>query len=89
MRTTKIECLEKDAEGDIVADGIEPVPYDTDIVSSQGCHVHLWLGERVKDKDLLKTVSRIARYNRDVVSMSYSDGAPTGYWARQTMGWNT
>jgi hypothetical protein len=89
MRPRKITCPGIAAEGDIIAEGIDPVPYDTDIVSSQGCHIHLWLGNREVTPDLLTKLTRIARWNRDIVSVSYSDGAPIDYWARQTMSWNT
>lgn len=90
MRSPReVPCPVAKAEGDIAAEGIDAVPYDTSTVNSRGCHVHLWLGRREATAGLLKTLTAIARANRDVVSISYSTGEPTGYWARTRMSRNT
>lgn len=58
-------------------------PYDTELVSSEGCHMHVWLGDRTgaAAKDLAANLARKANDFRDVVSFSWSEGVSAGYWA--------
>lgn len=76
----RIPCPSTKAEG--LCDG---VPYDTQIVSADGCCVHFWMGDDSKNKERLQKLISIARYNRDVVQITFSDGAPDGFWANQEM----
>lgn len=86
MKARKIEDpSDNRAEGVFVLkDGTE-IPFDTNIVSSQGCHCHFWLGgEKVEEHErMLVEVMRIARDTRDVVSASYSLNKNEGFWTRE------
>ena len=88
MKVHIIEHVEEKAEGDCLG-----LPYNTEIISSQGCEVLFWLGERdpkaPETKALLERAIRIARYWRDVVRVIACPGQPTGYWARDNMGEDT
>lgn len=76
----RIDCPEAKAEG--LIDGH---PYDTQLVSINGVAFHIWLGDKTPTRAALQRLERIARYNRDVVYMTFSDGQPTGFWAQQDM----
>lgn len=63
------------------------VPYDTQLVSSDGVAVHFWL-TFVSSAALthLERCIRVVRNHRDVVAVTYSAGEPTGFWARSDIG---
>lgn len=81
----RIPCPEAKAEGDILIPGQDPIPFDTQIISRDGCAIHLWMGKRDQDSALRSEAVRIANYCRDVVEVTYSIGAPTGYWAHSNL----
>lgn len=82
----RIACPEARAEGAIfTSNNVATIPYDTDIVSADGCAIHLWMGERANDMALVREALRIAHRHRDIVQATYSGGNPTGYWASSTM----
>lgn len=78
MRVSKIECLKNKAEGTIGG-----FPYNTKLVSSQGVHFHIWIGDVELPEGLLEALTRTASNHRDVVRMTYSNGQPTGFWAHE------
>lgn len=81
MAIRKIACVEDRAEGDILG-----FPYNTELANSQGVWFHVWLGDTEPAKELLDRLQSKARNTRDVVSMTYSTGKPTSYWAHQDIG---
>ena len=82
----RIPCPDAKAEGDIIHPDLpEPIPYDTDVISPDGVHIHLWMGKHDQDGAARSLAVRVARYCRDIVSVSYSIGKPTGYWAHQNL----
>lgn len=88
QRARKVEAPESSAEGDIEFGG-HSFPYSTDLVSSQGCHVHIWMRTHIDNPTMIQQALAVAKHNRDVVSASYSAGEPEDYWAHQRMGWDT
>lgn len=56
------------------------IPYNTNLAGPNGCTIHFWMGDKSKDKVLLQKLIKTARYERDIVSVTFSDGAPTGIW---------
>jgi hypothetical protein len=67
----------------------EPVPYNTELASSQGVSIHFWMGMRAEDSLVLDLCVRIARHNRDIVGVTFSEGDPDGFWAGVDMGFDT
>lgn len=65
------------------------LPYDTELASSAGVHVHFWVSDEVKAKGADEVTAalceslRLMRGARDVVSASFSYGSPEKYWAHQ------
>lgn len=57
------------------------LPYNTELVSDQGCQIHFWVGVR-PDTLQLHTALRTAQNSRDIISASWSTGGPDGFWAR-------
>lgn len=76
----RIPCPKTKAEG--LCDG---VPYDTQIVSADGCCVHFWMGADSKNTERLRKLIGIAKNNRDVVEVTFSDGEPDGFWTKLDM----
>lgn len=94
----RISAPQVKAEGVITGEGIPAVhgegkvkglAYNTEIVSSQGCAVHIWMAYQTGNKSALTEAVKIAKHNRDVVRVTYSSGSPTGFWAQSRMGWDT
>lgn len=82
----RVECPLEKAEGDIHYPGLKaPVPYTTWLAGPDGCHLHIWLNIPYYDKETARKIKRFATNFNDVVSCSYSDGKPQGYWAHQDM----
>jgi hypothetical protein len=67
----------------------EPVPYNTELVSSQGVSIHFWMGRHAEDETALALCVHIARRNRDIVGVTFSEGDPDGFWAGVDMGFDT
>ena len=86
MKARKTEApADGRAEGVIALTGGIEVPFDTAIVSSQGCHVHFWLGAvspSMREEVAGRALS-VARNARDVVSASWSENRSTGFWPRE------
>ena len=81
----KIDCLSDiKAEGDIGPKG-NAFPYNTELVSINGVHMHMWMGDTTPTDDQLAGLERLARNTRDIVRMTWSPGAPVGYWAHQNI----
>lgn len=62
-------------------------PYNTELASINGVSIHFWVGD-VEGPPLvvlLKKLTETARRHRDIVGVTFSDGAPTGFWAKQDM----
>jgi len=81
----RITCPAVKAEGSIWLTGQDPIPFDTQLAGPDGCALHLWMGDRNQDKGLISRAVRLARYNRDIVEVTYSIGEPEGYWSKQDM----
>jgi hypothetical protein len=79
LRATKIDNFEERAEGNCCG-----FPYNTELASINGCWFHVWLGDA--DEAIVPQLLRAARNQRDVVRFTYSNGAPTGYWAHEDFG---
>ena len=77
----KIDCPDARAEGLIGG-----YPYNTELVNVNGVAFHIWLGETAATPALLKKLKRLAKNQRDVVYMTYSDGSPSGFWAHEDFG---
>jgi hypothetical protein len=73
---SRIECPQIKAEGTM--DG---VPYDTRLANREGPAIHFWLGDQPSG-ERAEELCRYAAKHRDVVTCTYSDGEPTGYWAQ-------
>jgi hypothetical protein len=72
----RVEWLAAKAEGQC-----NDVPYDTELVNSNGVSIHFWLGDREPTDELLDDLSRRACNRRDIVRIQFSEGQPTGFWA--------
>lgn len=86
---TRITCPQLQAEGSIIdPDCLDaPIPYRADLAGPDGVALHLWMGS-CTDLAQRDHAIRIARHNRDVVGITYSDGQPVGFWQpRVDMGW--
>lgn len=77
MRITQIETPDCKAEG--TCGGF---PYNTELVSSQGVHIHFWVGNE-RDDEKIKLALHKARGARDVVKATWSFGQPLGFWAKE------
>lgn len=80
MNARKISCVEDKAEGTCAG-----VPFNTELVNIDGVNVHFWIGgiDPVNVPTRLAEAINVARDTRDVVSITYSDGEPTGHWAHE------
>lgn len=61
------------------------LPYNTELASINGVEVHFWTGD-LKGAELenaLAAASDAIRWRRDVVGITYSAGAPAGFWAHE------
>ena len=74
----RIDCPEAKAEGKLLG-----YPYDTQLVSIDGVACHVWLGDTEPTPKLLEKLEGNARRQRDIVRMTWSDGAPIGFWAHE------
>lgn len=60
--------------------------YDTQLVNIDGVNIHFWVGD---GKGIFKPHTKLtdalhkARCARDIVSATWSFGAPTGFWTHQ------
>lgn len=82
----RVECPVEKAEGDIHYPGVAvPVPYNTYLAGPDGVHLHIWLDVPYYGPKTARKIKAFATNFRDVVSASYSEGAPAGYWAHQDM----
>jgi hypothetical protein len=77
----RVQCPDAKAEG-----YISDFPYNTEQASSQGVTFHVWLGNADPTPELLLRLERTANDQRDVVRFTYSNGAPTGFWAHEDFG---
>jgi hypothetical protein len=77
----KVEYVKERAEGRCCG-----IPYNTELVSSNGVRFHLWLGDRDMSTDLSARLNQEARRQRDIVSMTWCPGEPTGFWANEDFG---
>lgn len=77
MRIRKTENPGIDAEGTL-----KGVPYNSELASADGSHFHFWLGD-TPDYVRAKKLAEDMMWHRDVVSVSYSEGQPTKYWAHE------
>ena len=77
----RVECLNSRAEGLVFG-----FPYDTEMVNIGGVAFHVWLGDAEPTPAVLDRLLRAACAQRDVVSFSFSDGHPTGFWAHEDFG---
>jgi hypothetical protein len=61
------------------------LPYNTELVNSNGVSVHFWTGDREEPfaRQAAEAAERRIRQNRDVVYCTYSSGYPSGFWAHQ------
>lgn len=84
IRITNPDCK---AEGSIHLKDASPIPYGTDLAGPDGVHIHLWMGKRNQDKALLYRAIRLAKAHKDIVSVSYSAGEPTGFWTGMNIYW--
>lgn len=67
----------------IKAEGLcNGLPYNTELVSSAGAHIHFWVGRERDERQLLKAVLA-AQYARDIVKITWSTGEPDGFWTHQ------
>lgn len=80
MQARRIDRLDDKAEGRCLG-----VPYNTELVSINGCSVHFWLGDEVPTEQRLAALLRCTRNNRDIVRATWSDGQPTAFWANEDM----
>jgi hypothetical protein len=94
----RVSALQAEAEGVITGEGIpaahgegkvKGLAYRTDIASSAGCSLHIWMAFHSGNKSALREAVKIASANRDVVQVTYSGGSPTGFHSHQRMGWDT
>lgn len=76
----RVACPAMKAEGHALG-----YPYDTELVNINGVEIHFWLRGDPPSPALLDKLERMARRNRDVVRMTFSDGEPTGFWANQDL----
>lgn len=68
------------------AEGVcKGLPYNTDLVSINGVNAHFWVGNRTESEReaALAIAIPAIRNERDVVSVSWSEGEPAGFWAHQ------
>lgn len=88
MKTLKLKHQANKAEGRIKVhhNGQDRLlSYDTVIISSAGCHAHVWLGADVDDQALMAAARRAMLRARDIISFSYCAGEPTGFWANEPL----
>lgn len=82
----KISNPNTKAEGDVYLRDVDQVfPYVTQLAGPNGCVIHFWMGSRFGDKELRNRLLQKSKNFRDVLSGSYSEGVPSGYWAHQNM----
>lgn len=77
MRTTKIDNPNTQAEG--LCNGL---PYTTDLANINGVHIHFWVGDSPMGVSIPDALHK-ARNAHDIVSATWSFGAPKGFWAHQ------
>jgi hypothetical protein len=58
-------------------------PYNTELVSINGCSIHFWLRSHTPTDAELQTLLTVARRHRDIVRATWSAGDPTGFWAHE------
>ena len=82
MKARKIEGRVDKAEGRCCG-----FPYDTQLVSSAGVSIHFWVGLVGPEyaSEAVNNALAVARRHRDIVSVTWSPGQPTGFWANQDM----
>lgn len=81
MRLSKI-----DPPDNLKAEGrCNGLPYNTDLVSINGCAIHFWTGAGVTEKDR-RLALHYAINARDIVYATWSLGEPAGFWAHQDIG---
>lgn len=73
MPVPRLPSVEDMAEGTCL-----DLPYNTELVSANGCTVHFWCGPRI-DEDHLKCAIALIRADRDIVGVTCPIGAPTGF----------
>jgi len=56
-------------------------PYNTELASINGVAVHFWVGDYPVQAPALQAAERKIRGARDVVSVTWSYGHPSGFWA--------
>lgn len=82
IRETSKEFAPRRAEGNAYA-----LPYDTELASSAGVHIHFWVSDEIRQKGqaevdrVLKHTLLAMQAERDIVSASFSYGQPESYWA--------
>ena len=60
------------------------IPYNTDLVSSEGVSIHFWLDSIDQlGKAFFARLLAHARYQRDIVGVTYSVGQPSAFWAHE------
>jgi hypothetical protein len=90
VRARRIPRPEDKAEGMVRNDKLPgPIPYNTELAGSEGVSLHLWMGQHADDSLALDLCVRIARHNRDIVAVTFSEGDPTGFWSGCDMGFDT
>lgn len=56
-------------------------PYRTDLVNVNGCNVHFWTGW-AGNQQTVAEARRIFSWERDLVTCTWQDGHPSGFYAR-------
>ena len=78
MKIRKIEPIQDKAEGTCMG-----FPYDTQLASSAGVSIHLWVKGNVDSPHLRQSLQKAlsaAMRHRDIVSATWSFGEPTKFW---------
>jgi len=76
----RIALLDDKAEGLCLG-----YPYNTELVNADGVCIHFWLGEDATP-ELAARLLKCAKRERDIVGCTWSEGAPSGFWAKQHIG---
>lgn len=82
----RIKCPVKQAEGDVYHPSCpDPMPYCTDLAGPDGVHIHFWIDYPYYGQKFVRKLKAFASNFNDIVSVSWSDGQPAGYWTHQDM----